>query len=51
MTRKLECVRTDEVGRVVPAARELCRYAIKPPTEAVCNQDKHCDRKYITDHP
>ena len=45
MTRNLECVRIDELGHEVPAARELCRYAIKPQTEAICNEDKPCDRK------
>ena len=45
MTRKLECIRTDEVGHVTPAAKELCRYAMKPLTEVVCNDDKPCDRK------
>ncbi|XP_022806380.1 uncharacterized protein LOC111343457 [Stylophora pistillata] len=43
MTRELECIRTDEAGHIVPAARELCRHAMKPVTEAVCNTDKHCD--------
>lgn len=45
MTRKLECIRTDELGQAIPAAKELCRYAMKPVTETVCNEDKHCDRK------
>ncbi|XP_078372204.1 A disintegrin and metalloproteinase with thrombospondin motifs 6-like isoform X1 [Oculina patagonica] len=43
MTRKLECIRTDELGHVIPAAKELCRYAMKPLTEAICNDDKPCD--------
>ena len=45
MTRKLECIRMDELGHTIPAAKELCRHAMKPLTEAVCNKDKHCDRK------
>ena len=45
MVRKLKCIRTDELGHVVPAARELCRYAMKPLTETVCNVDIPCDRK------
>ena len=45
MIRKLNCIRTDELGHVVPAARELCRYAMKPLTETVCNDDIPCDRK------
>ena len=45
MIRKLKCIRTDELGHVVPAARELCRYATKPLTETVCNDDILCDRK------
>ncbi len=51
MIRKLQCIRTDELGRVIPAASELCRYAMKPPTEGACNEDKHCDRKYIEHLP
>ncbi|KAL9986875.1 hypothetical protein ACROYT_G001084 [Oculina patagonica] len=43
VTRKLECIRTDELGHVIPAAKELCRYAMKPLTEAICNDDKPCD--------
>ncbi|KAJ7365947.1 hypothetical protein OS493_002685 [Desmophyllum pertusum] len=42
-TRKLECIRTDELGQVIPAANEVCRYAMKPLTLTVCNEDKHCD--------
>ena len=47
MIRKLKCIRTDELGHIVPAARELCRYALKPltVTETVCNDDIPCDRK------
>lgn len=45
MTRKLKCIRTDELGHVVLTARELCRYAMKPLTETVCNDDIPCDRK------
>lgn len=45
MIRKLKCIRTDELGHVAPAARELCRYAMKPLTETVCNDDIPCDRK------
>ena len=45
MIRMLKCIRTDERGYVVPAARELCRYAMKPLTETVCNADIPCDRK------
>lgn len=45
MIRKLKCIRTDELGHVVPAAWELCRYVMKPLTETVCNDDIPCDRK------
>lgn len=45
MTRELECIRTDEAGHIIPAAKELCHHAMKPLTEAVCNTDKHCDRE------
>ena len=45
MTRKLECIRTDELGHIIPAAKELCRDAVKPLTEAICNDDKPCNRK------
>ena len=45
MIRKLKCIRTDELGHIVPAARELCRYAMKPLTETLCNDDIPCDRK------
>jgi len=44
MTRTLQCVRIDELGQVKSAAKELCRYAVKPLTEKVCNDDKPCDR-------
>ena len=47
MTRKLECIRTDELGNVITTANEVCRYAAKPVAESVCNDDKPCDRKYI----
>jgi len=43
MTRTLQCVRIDELGQVVAAAKELCRYAMKPLAERVCNDDKPCD--------
>lgn len=44
MTRELEYIRADEADHIVPAARELCRHAMKPVTDAVCNRDKHCDQ-------
>ena len=47
MTRKLECVRTNELGRVIPVAKGMCRHAVKPLAEDVCNEDKHCDREYM----
>ena len=46
MTRKLECIRKNEVGQVIRAGHSFCRYAAKPLTETVCNEDKHCDRKW-----
>ena len=46
MTRKLECTRKNEVGQVIRAGRLFCRCAAKPLTETVCNEDKHCDRKW-----
>ena len=46
MTRKLECIRMNEVGQVIRAGHSFCRYAAKPLTETVCNEDKHCDRKW-----
>lgn len=47
MTRKLSCIRINELGRVKSAPSQLCRYAVKPLTERVCNDDKPCDRTYI----
>ena len=46
MTRKLECIRMNEVGQIIRAGHSFCRYATKPLTETVCNEDKHCDRKW-----
>ena len=46
MTRKLECIRKNEVGQVIRAGHSFCRYAAKPLTATVCNEDKHCDRKW-----
>ncbi|CAH3193754.1 unnamed protein product, partial [Porites evermanni] len=43
MTRKLECIRMNEVGHVIRAGHSFCRYAAKPLTATVCNEDKHCD--------
>ena len=47
MTRKIKCIRTHELGHVVLTAMELCRYAMKPLTETVCNDDIPCDRKSV----
>ena len=46
MTRKLECIRKNEVGQVIRAGHSFCRYVAKPLTATVCNEDKHCDRKW-----
>ena len=46
MKRKLECIRMNEVGQIIRAGHSFCRYATKPLTETVCNEDKHCDRKW-----
>ena len=48
MTRTLECIKIDELGQGASAANELCRYAVKPLAERVCNDDKPCDRTYVT---
>ena len=40
MTRKLQCVRIDELGQVNWAAKELNE---KQLNEKVCNDDKPCD--------
>ena len=47
MTRKLECIKINELGMTELAHNHLCRYAVQPPTKTVCNDDKPCDRKYI----
>ena len=46
MKRKLECIRMNEVGQILRVGHSFCRYAAKPLTETVCNEDKHCDRKW-----
>lgn len=51
MTRKLECVRADEHGQVQPATEELCKHAMKPPAEVICNEDNPCSGKRVQTHP
>lgn len=43
MTRKLECIKINELGMTELAHNHLCRYAVQPPTKTVCNDDKPCD--------